>query len=128
MTPLVAQFVLALAAPQSLPTPAPEPIPLLQRIVVLGASLSEGYGLSPDASVKTRLSDVVSSTILVPHGTVQSTASLLFFTSPDSIGEKLAAKARAADPTLVFAIDYLFWFGYGIQASDEERLRHLDKG
>jgi len=129
MTLLVASIAtLALAVPQSPPAPAPETIPLLQRIVVLGASLSDGYGLSQDASVKTGLSDVVHSTILVPHGNVRSTTSLLLFTDPDAFGEKLVAKARAADPTLVIAVDYLFWFGYGVQASDEARLRHLEKG
>lgn len=129
MTFLVAAFgVLALAVPQSPPAPAAEPVPLLQRIVVLGASFSDGHGLHPDVGAKTGLSDVVNSTILIPHGSVRSTTSLFFFTDPDSIGEKLVAKARAADPTLVLAIDYLFWFGYGIQASDEDRLRHLDQG
>lgn len=129
MTFLIASLgSLALAIPQSPATPASESIPILQRIVVLGASLSDGYGLHPDVGVKTGFSDVVHSTILVPHGSVRATTSLFFFTSPDSIGAKLVAQAKAADPTLVFAIDYLFWFGYGAAPSDEERLRHLDKG
>jgi len=119
---------LSFAITQSSPAPAAKPVPLLQRIVVLGASLSDGYALRPDAEVKTGLSDVVESTLAVPHGSVRSATSLLFFTDPDSIGEKLVAQADAAEPTLVFAIDYLFWFGYGVQPSDEARLRHLDQG
>jgi hypothetical protein len=119
---------LALAIPQSPATTPAEPTPVLQRIVVLGASFSAGFGLLPDAGAKTGLSDVVNASILAPHGRVRATTSLLFFTSPDSIGEKLVGKAVAEDPTLVVALDYLFWFGYGFSPSDEERLRHLDKG
>jgi len=119
---------LALAIPQAPATTRAEPNPILQRIVVLGASFSAGFGLQPDAGSRIGLSDIVDATILVPHETVSATASLFFFASPDSIGEKLTAKVVAADPTLVVALDYLFWFGYGVQPSDEERLRHLDKG
>lgn len=119
---------LALAIPQWPATSRAEPNPILQRIVVLGASFSDGFGLQSDAGSKTGLSDIVEVSILVPHGSVRATTSLFFFTSPDSIGEKLVAKTVAADPTLVVALDYLFWFAYGFQPSDEERLRHLDKG
>lgn len=119
---------LALAIPQAPAVPPTEPNPILQRIVVLGASFSAGFGLQPDAGAKTGLSDIVDASILAPHGSVSATTSLFFFTSPDSIGEKLVAKTVAADPTLVVALDYLFWFGYGVQPTDEERLKHLDRG
>lgn len=115
-------------APAAPATPSLEPIPLLQRIVVLGASVSDGYGLDANVGAKTGLTDIVDSTILVPHGPVQATTSLLFFTSPTTIGETLVAKAKAADPTFVLAIDYLFWFGYGLLPSDEARLALLEKG
>jgi hypothetical protein len=132
MTFLAASLLpLALAFPQvsaASTIPAVEPIPILQRIVVLGASVSDGYGLDANVGAKTGLTDIVDSTILVPHGPVQAMASLLFFTSPTSIGEKLVAKAKASDPTLVLAIDYLFWFGYGLLPSDEARLALLEKG
>ena len=118
---------LVLAAGQSPAAPPREASPLLERIVVLGASVSDGYGLHPEVGARTGFADLVDATILAPHG-VRPATSLFFFTSPDSIAERLVAQARAADPTLVVAIDYLFWFGYGIQESDEARRAHLEKG
>ncbi|MFN0009533.1 MAG: hypothetical protein ACKVXR_16665 [Planctomycetota bacterium] len=119
---------LALAIPQSPAASPAESCPILQRVVVLGASFSAGFGLQPNAASKTGLSEVVDAAILASHESVRATTSLLFFTNPDSIGEKLVAKTVAADPTLVVALDYLFWFGYGVQPSDGERLKHLEKG
>ena len=106
MIAFAASLVLAAGqSPLAPAAPARQSIPLLERIVVLGASLSDGYGLQPDVGARTGLSDVVDSTILVPHGGVLPATSLFFFTDPDPIAEKLVARARAADPTLVVAID-----------------------
>jgi hypothetical protein len=129
MTFLAASLLSFALASQGTPAaPGTAPVPLLQRIVVLGASVSDGFGLESQVGARTGMTDVVHSAIVAPHGTVKATTSLLFFTSPDQIGASLVAKVREADPTLVFAIDYLFWFAYGAAATDEARLEHLDRG
>ena len=129
MTFLAASLLSFALASQGTPAASETaPVALLQRIVVLGASVSDGFGLESQVGARTGMTDVVHSAIVAPHGPVKATTSLLFFTSPDQIGASLVAKVREADPTLVFAIDYLFWFGYGAAATDEARLEHLDRG
>jgi len=46
-----------------------------------------------------------------------------FFQAPRRNGERLVAQALEAEPTLVLAVDFLFWFGYGSLAVDGKPLR-----
>ena len=105
-----------------------ETVPLVRRIVVLGASLSHGYGLDAEVEARVGFADVVEATLLAEHEPVRSRTSLLFFTDPLETSRRLVDKAREDDPSLVCAIDYLFWFGYGLLPSDEARLEFLEKG
>jgi hypothetical protein len=111
-------------------TPSPDgtEVPALRRIVVLGASLSHGYGLEKDAGAKLALADVVDASLRADHDPVRSKTSLLFFTDPLPTGKAQVAAAAAENPTLVVGIDYLFWFGYGFFPSEKDRLAMLEKG
>jgi hypothetical protein len=103
-------------------------VPALRRIVVLGASMSHGYGLEKDAGGKITLADVVDASLRSVHEPVRSKTSLLFFADPLPTGKAQAAAGSSEKPTLVVGIDYLFWYGYGLFASDADRMAMLEKG
>jgi hypothetical protein len=116
-----------LAAPRDAPSAGAGEVPALRRVVVVGASLSQGYGLEA-AGTKITLTDVVEASLRVPHDPVRSKASLLFFTSPVATGKAQIDAATAEKPTLVVGLDFLFWYGYGFFASEKDRLALLEKG
>jgi hypothetical protein len=125
-----AALLLAIAAgsPAPLPQSVPDRVAALDRIVVVGASLSHGYGLEREVGAPVHLSDVIEASLRPGHGPVRSQASLFFFVDPLSTGKSAVAAGKAVDPTLVVGIDFLFWFGYGAFASDADRLATLEKG
>lgn len=100
-----------------------------ERIAILGASVSQGFGAPPGWGTV-----VDSSRATVPKArTVQ--ASVFFFNNPVGKGTALADAAKAFGPTLVLAVDFLFWFGYGAVdvegkeiKSEDARLRLLERG
>jgi len=111
------------AAVQAAPSPA------LRSVVVIGASLSTGFGL------ERKLSDVLDASLAGPHARIRSEGDLLMFTRPERSGAEQIERAHRAEPTLVVALDFLFWFGYGtigpggapIQR-EEDRLAMLERG
>lgn len=129
--PLFAAFALFAVPHVRLPTQAspggPDDAPALRRVVVVGASLSHGFGLE-DSGAKLTFADVVEASLRAPHEPVRSKTSLLFFASPIPTGKSQVEAAAAEKPTLVVGIDFLFWYGYGIFASEADRLAMLEKG
>lgn len=119
---------------------APEPS-ATARVVVVGASMSAGLGVSPDGRERSLLeagvplADVLAAASVREGATFQTFHNGFFFTSPMKTGPKLLDQALARDPTLVVALDFLFWFGYGAtdregQAikSEDQRLQLLEEG
>jgi hypothetical protein len=53
---------------------------------------------------------------------------MLFFRDPVEYGTRYARAAQAQEPTLVVAIDFLFWFGYGFTMNEDTRLKQLETG
>jgi len=102
--------------------------PLLQRVFMIGASASSGFLLQADVGVPTSLTDVLEAALVSEHEPVQASTSLSFFLSPLASGEKQIDKALAYEPTLLLALDFLFWFGYGRVASEDARLERLEQG
>lgn len=101
---------------------------LFDRVVVVGASLSAGYGLRQELNAKANFATVFSAAIRSESTQVNSHASLGFFTDPLSHGRSLLVDGLQEEPTLMVALDYLFWFGHGDSASEEARLDSLKKG
>ncbi len=129
MLSLVLSSLIALqlaVAPQ--PAPAADRIPVLQRIVVVGASLSDGFGLDLDSGARTRFADVVEAGLKTDHAKVASHVKSMMFMDAPKHGLEEIEGARGADPTLLVGIDYLFWFAYGQAPSDEERAARFEKG
>lgn len=92
-----------------------------QRIAVIGASASDGFGVAvnngsarPFTAELVDLRDVLraaarpGTTELVAHY-----ATGMFFTDPLTRGEDEVTRALATTPTLVVGIDFLFWYAYG---------------
>jgi hypothetical protein len=114
---------------------------LLQRVAVVGASASSGFGARVDLAngptvtrTKADFATVLDATLTAEHEPVVGHASMLFFRNPTRAGPSLLGKALDAEPTLVVGIDFLFWFGYGSGTrqdpirSEAQRLEMLEIG
>ena len=102
--------------------------PVFARMAVLGASVSAGFGLEIETGAPTSLADVLDAAATAEHDPVLNGADLLFFVIPEEVAAKSVAKALEARATLVVAVDFLFWFGYGEVANEEERSKRLAAG
>lgn len=100
---------------------SPEP-GVLERVVVIGASASAGFGLPVD------LAHALDATVVVEHEPILGLGEHWLFASPDAIAEDELEKALAASPTAVVAVDFLFWFGYGFVDQEQDRLMLLERG
>lgn len=133
-----ALFALQLAAPGALAqgpanpaAPADGPrdaAQLLERVVAVGASVTAGFGLDAELEVTAPLELFLDAALAAPHGTVRSLGNGFFFMDPLEVGAKMIAQAKELDPTLLVAVDFLFWYGYGTLPSDAARLERLDQG
>jgi len=108
--------------------PATEPR-ALERVVVIGASLSAGFG------AEQTLAQVFAAALKPGHAEPVDYGDALFFTSPLSFGARMVEAALDEEPSLVLAVDFLFWFGYGstdaeggAMDSEDERLALLEHG
>ncbi|MCZ6598350.1 MAG: SGNH/GDSL hydrolase family protein, partial [Planctomycetota bacterium] len=130
MVPRLAALLLPLVlqGPTAPPAgPAPAPRSPLERIVVVGASVSDGFGLERKVGGRLDLAGVLDIAVRVEHARVQNLSSQLLFVSPEAGGAGMLEKALAAEPTLVVGIDFLFWFAYGL-ILEEERLDLFETG
>jgi hypothetical protein len=95
----------------------------LERVAVIGASASAGWGVvlpsahPPKGTMALNrhidLADVLPVVLGSDAGTVTSHTDTMFFASPMKVGSQEVRAALAADPTIVIAVDFLFWYGYG---------------
>jgi hypothetical protein len=103
----------------------------LDRIAIIGASASAGWGVvlpstpPPKGTMALNrhidLADVVSVVLGSDAGTVTSHTDTLFFATPMKVGSQEVRDAIATDPTIVIAVDFLFWYGYGERDASGER-------
>jgi len=120
-------LAILLHLPLAAATPAQPVDPALERIAVVGASASAGWGLRGEWGVSLSMEDFVEATLREPAQRVLGLGDGFFFMDPVMKGPKQIEKAAAIEPTLVVALDFLFWFGYG-EVPDDYRLRRLDEG
>lgn len=107
-------------APALEPTAWEEP-DLFERVAVIGASASAGFGLS------VRLGGVLEAALGEAAGEVLDAGDAYFFTSPEARGAAAVDRALAFEPTLVLALDFPFWFAYGDRPEDQ-RAAALERG
>jgi hypothetical protein len=109
-------------------TARPAPSPIWGRVVVLGASASAGYGTARGLGDDVSLARVVDRMILREHEPVVDASTYQFFAAPRMWARNKTALARKAKPTMVIALDFLFWFGYGAKERESDRMRDLEEG
>ena len=104
--------------------------PLLQKVAVIGASISSGFGLDPQRPQDPRfnLAKVVDRSIRGPHAPPLDLSSSLTFMDPNGTAKAAREKLLAEKPSLIVAIDFLFWFGYGTGKDAEGRMASLEQG
>ena len=96
----------------------------LARVVTAGASVTGGFGVGTDMAHALQAA-------LPGVPEIRTRADLFFFGDPETMGEKLVSDLREREPTLVVALDFLFWYGYGDSFSGDElaeRLERLEQG
>ncbi len=102
------------------------------RVIVIGASASGGFVLSEPfggpETAQCKPHHYLDAAITVPHSPVKNFGSALFFLSPDAMAASEIRSATNAQPTLVVAVDFLFWFCYGNGDTDAERAAHFEAG
>jgi hypothetical protein len=122
---LVAPWHGPLPAADTRPASRPAP-PILQKIFVVGASASAGFQF--DRSAPKPLRGFVDAMLQFDHVPVQGGSTELFFLTPDRSGAALIDDAESKKATLVIAVDFLFWFGYGLFRNEDDRLVSLNRG
>ena len=114
---------------------------LFSRPVVIGASASDGFGISvrehgakPGDGVSVSLADILR-VALHDRRTVEAYASSMAFANPGPVLSGEMQRALRQSPTIVIGIDFLFWYVYGtedaaggLMRSREQRLENLERG
>ena len=106
---------------------------LYQRPVIVGASLSDGFYL-PELglpfSVKSKqlgMHHYLQEARKTGGDRILNLGSNWMFVAPVPKGNYQIKKAREGKPTVVFAVDFLFWYLYGNQRSRSEEDRGLTR-
>ncbi len=119
------------AAATKPPMPGDSPAqPATPRVHVIGASLSGGFRDGPMTGATERGETVSMQQLLKAwcgehaRATSQPPLEMMsMFTNPQDIGERQLQAALKAKPDAVVAVDFPFWFAYGIVQGDEDAAR-----
>ena len=104
-----------------------------RRITIIGASVSDGFGVrlrttQPDGTrpvIGVDVATLLRAAASEPQ-TVTTHATSRFFLSPDAVAKTSVEQAVADHPSLVLAIDWLFWSSYGRSRADGKPIRQCD--
>jgi hypothetical protein len=133
----------AAAAPKPEPgkVAAPKPAALtlkLDKALVMGASVSAGFGTvwtvevprgkddpaegpAPTRQSEVTLADMLAAASADPSARPELIADKFFFSSPDKVAKRQFDRMMEAKPSVVFAVDYLFWHAYGVKPSERRK-------
>ncbi|QDV06154.1 hypothetical protein Poly30_16590 [Planctomycetes bacterium Poly30] len=121
------------AAPTRSTRPADVASPLLRDVRLIGASATDGFGNASELGTEgnvplaTFLSACLSDANAGVRLSEKSTSQ--FFMAPTVIGARQVTWARRGEPSLVVALDFLFWYGCGVDRQrDPRRMTGLEKG
>lgn len=120
-------FLSLARAEEAAPGPA-----LFQRITIIGASVSAGFCtdefMGGRRTPEFRLANFFNEALTCDHQAVVSHASKMLFLDARGSLEKQVDVASKANPTLVVALDSLFWFCYGSDLTPPQRLELFEFG
>jgi hypothetical protein len=101
-----------------------------ERVVMIGASASAGFVLSEPFggtnTAKCKLSYYLDAAITAPHS-LTNLSSALVFMSPEAFEPVQVNNALKMKPTLVIAVDFMFWYCYG-NGPEAERAQKFEQG
>ena len=105
---------------------------LFQRVTIIGASVSAGFCtdefIGGRRTPEFRLANFFNEALTCRHQPVTSHASKTLFLDARNSLEKQVTEALKADPSLVVALDSLFWFCYGRNLTPPQRLELFEFG
>lgn len=128
-------------APAAASTTAERPASVFSRIGLIGASATAGFGVvaqprdpASKEMYSADLADVLIASSSEPI-TISRLGSVFFFSDPINHGRAAVDRLLQFKPTVIFGIDYLFWYGYGTHTvagrpitRESERLELLEEG
>lgn len=125
-------LVAAVAAQPTDPAPAPR----RPSVVIVGASVSAGFSdqfmtatttADREHNFTLRLAVAIAPLWAEDTVAVRDVSNLNFFQDPVRIGRLQVDRAMRAEPDLVLAVDYLFWFGYSVRGGSKEQRLALQR-
>ena len=107
--------------------------PLLSKVRLMGASVTAGFGNADELKTgrNVPLTTFFQACLAEKNAGIDlnGKGSNAFFGAPQLTGAQQAARARAANPTLVIALDYLFWYGAGVNSDKKpRRMKGIEMG
>ncbi len=99
--------------------------PVLERVYVAGASVSDGFGLSKDLKTSVKLSHVFQASCKAEEAEFIPLGDARFFLDPRNAGERIIQTAKDGEATCFVGVDFLFWYAYGIK-SEKLRVSYVD--
>lgn len=108
--------------------PARRPHGVVGHVAVIGASISAGFNTSgmaglPFANLAYALRK------MLPEGCIaESYADTLVFQDPEARCRRQVSGVRRAKPTALIAVDFPFWWVYGVWNLEEDRIPTLERG
>jgi hypothetical protein len=99
---------------------------------MIGASASAGFTesepLGGATTSRLRLNRYLDAALMTSHEPVRNFSSAMFFMQPEGQGKSQAERAFQSNPSLLVALDFLFWFCYGDGPADKDRLQRFEQG
>ena len=100
------------------------PCDIFNRVVVTGASVTAGYGITTPpvkgdlGAYQVNMKHIMEGMITSKHEDVIYFGDLYFFKKSKENAKVFIEKIKECQPTLVVGIDFLFWFGHGTPPKD----------
>ena len=104
---------------------APERAPVLERVYVAGASVSDGFGLSKDLKTTIKLADVFRAACNDERAEFVALGDARFFLDPLGAGSRIIKTVREGEASCFIGVDFLFWYAYGGK-SEKRRLSNVE--
>jgi len=93
-----------------------ERAPLLQKVYVAGASVSDGFGLSKDLKTSVKLAHVFRAACKDEEAEFIPLGDARFFLDPRGAGERIIKAAKEGEASCFVGVDFLFWYAYGAKS------------
>ena len=102
-----------------------ERTPLLEKVYVAGASVSDGFGLSKELKTSVKLAHVFRAACRDEEAEFIPLGDARFFLDPRGAGERIIEAAKEGEASCFVGVDFLFWYAYGSK-SEARRVSHVE--